>query len=83
MAPGDFIIKVVDMNAGRLIDRPPEKVLYGVRNLPTGHALFKLLLITGLEPREPVPDLNIHVAIEDLDPLINDLPVEAYTSVRA
>ena len=83
MAPGDFLINVVDMNAGKLIDRPPDKVLYGVRNLPTEHALVKLLLITGLEPREPVPDLNIHIAPKELDPLINDLTAEAYTSVRA
>ena len=83
MAPGHFLINVVDINAGKLIDRPPDRMLHGERNLPTGHLLVKLLLITGLEPREPIPDLNSHVVLEDLDPLIKDLPAEAYTSVRA
>jgi hypothetical protein len=77
------MINGVDIYAGDLIDRPPQRELDQMKDIDPGELVAHLMLITGLLPQEPVPNLTDHVRPDDLDLVIPELPEEAYTSVGA
>jgi hypothetical protein len=81
--PNQFSIKDVDVHTGALVSSPPQSELDHMKDLEPGEVVTKLLLVSGLEPREPVPDISKYIAPDDLDPTIGSLPAEAYTSVGA
>jgi len=81
--PGQFHIKDVDLEKGDPIDRPPDSELRVPMELRRGEMWTNLLLIKGLDAREPVPPIDEFVVPEDLEMVIKDLPPEAVTSSRA
>jgi hypothetical protein len=80
--PGQFMIEGVDIEAGEPIDLPPARELEQQLRIQPGEMVARLILITGLEPHEPIPQLDDFVMEEDLVFIISDLPPEAYTSVN-
>ncbi len=79
--PSQFFIQGVDVNAGTPIEQPPTRELEQFLKITPGEVTIGLLLISGLEPREPVPDIDKYVRPDDLAPFIPNLPPESYTSV--
>jgi hypothetical protein len=78
--PSQFHIKNVDFEKGDPIDRPPESELNVSNEMRRGDVWANLLVIGGLDVREPVPPIDEFVVPEDLDPFIKDLSAEAVTS---
>lgn len=81
--PGQFLIKGVDIHAGQPISRRPDRELRGIKDVRPGEMAVALMLLSGLEPREPVPELDVHIEPQDLECSIANLPAEAYTSAGA
>lgn len=80
--PGEFLIQGVDIYSGSPVPQPPSRELNHTNIIP-GEIVMRLLLVSGLEPHDPVPDLDRYIRDSDLDPVILNLPPEAYTSVGA
>jgi hypothetical protein len=85
LAPGptQFHINNVDVNAGDPIGRPPDHVLSETTDVRDGEMTFRLLAVDGLEPREPVPEIDRFVRPEDLEIVMKNIPDDAYTSSHA
>jgi len=85
LAPGpwQFLIHGVDVYAGEPVERPPNWELEYINAAQPGEFMMRLVLVNGLAPQEPTPDLNSFLLPEDLDLTIPDLPDEAITSVGA
>lgn len=81
--PGQFHIKDVDLEKGDPIDRPPESELKASLELRRGEMWMNLLVIKGLEAREPIPLIDGLVVPDDLEVVMRDLPVESFTSSGA
>lgn len=73
----------MDLEKGDPIDCPPDSELKVPIELRRGEMWMNLLLIKGLDAREPVPPIDELVVPEDLELVIKDLPPEAVTSARA
>jgi hypothetical protein len=78
--PGQFHLKNVDLEKGDPIDHPPESELKVPIELRYGEMWMNLLVINGLEAREPIPAMDDLIVSEDLELAIPDLPVESFTS---
>ena len=82
LGPSQFHINNVDVNAGNLIERPPDHVLSETTDVHDGE-ITSTLAVDGLEPREPVPEIDRFVRPEDLEIVMKDIPDDAYTSSHA
>jgi hypothetical protein len=71
------------VNAGDPIGRPPDHVLSETTDVRDGEMTFRLLAVDGLEPREPVPEIDRFVRPEDLEIVLKNIPDDAYTSSHA
>jgi hypothetical protein len=80
--PGQFHINGVDVHSGDPVDRPPDYVL-SKDALLQGEMTLSLVLLEGLGEPEPGPELDALVVPEDLDPVMPEVPPEAYTSSSA
>ncbi len=78
--PGQLHLKNVDLEKGDPIDRPPESELKVRMELRQGEVWMNLLVIDGLEAREPIPAMDELIVADDLELAMLDLPVEAFTS---
>jgi hypothetical protein len=81
--PGQLHIKDVDLEKGDPIDRPPDAELVAPMEMRKGEMWMNLLVINGLDPREPVPPIDDLVLPEDLELVLKDLPAESFTSCGA
>jgi restriction endonuclease len=78
--PGQFHIKDVDLEKGEPIDCPPDSEVSVPMELRRGEMWMNLLLIKGLDARDPAPPIDELVVPEDLDLVIKDLQPEEVTS---
>lgn len=81
--PGQLHLQGVDIYAGTPISAPPPSELQHMKDLRDGEVAVALLLLEGLEVKEPVPDIDSLIEPADLELFMSDLPAGAYTSVGA
>ena len=81
--PGQLHLQGVNIYEGIPISAPPQSELQHMKDLRNGEVAVALMLLEGLEVKEPVPDIDSLVEPADLDLIMSDLPAEAYTSVGA
>jgi len=80
--PGQLFLNGVNLDAGQQVDRPPEREL-AQRDLRRGEVNIALMMLSGLDVREPSPNLGAQIEPDDLDVFLKDLTPEMYTSVGA
>lgn len=78
--PKKLELKDIEIGEGSPISVPPEPELRYMMDLQKGEVFLTLMLLEGLEVKEPVPDIDSLVEPIDLDLVALDLPLTAYTS---
>jgi Restriction endonuclease len=80
---GQLGMGAIDFNSGEPIDRPPDSELEWPRPARKHEAWMDFLMIKGLQPKEPAPDLERLILPQDLVSQLLDIPIDAMTSGAA
>lgn len=74
-------IQGVNLYEGKVILKPPQRILDGILNLDEGEVDFAIVIVNGLgEPNKSGSEIDSYIRSEDLDMRIKDIDEKCYTS---